>query len=245
MPTTSDGRWSPADSDDWDLTTDLAAMQVSNMEATTTAISTAVTSLNTAVRNGSPTVANQAERNALFPAPVQGNRVFRRDLGDEETYFQAHSPSTNPAGASVAGWYPRNRIFYAGRTGTQNLSAGTWNQLNSAVTQIRNDGIGTYSGAGGFVVTAAGTYEVSASAQLTNASAPMGVQITKNGGADSAFVVAGGLLEGSAQRGGWTVSNIVTMAPGDFFRVYIFTNVSNSISTGIGLGSASFRVKKL
>lgn len=245
MPTTSDGRWSPADSDDWDLTTDMAAMQVSNMEATATAISTAVTTLNESVRNGSTTVANQAARDALFPAPVQGNRVFRRDLGDEETYFQVYNATTNPGGASVAGWYPRNRIFYAGRTGTQTLSAGQWNQLNSALTQVRNDGIGTYSGAGGFVVTAPGTYEVSASAQLTTATAPMGVQITKNGGADSAFVIAGGLLEGSAQRGGWTVSNTVTMAAGDFFRVYVFTNVANSISTGIGLGSATFRVRKL
>lgn len=41
MPTTLDGRWSPDDSDDWDLTTDLAAMQVSNMTATNNAITTA------------------------------------------------------------------------------------------------------------------------------------------------------------------------------------------------------------
>lgn len=38
MPITPGGRFSPGDSDDWDLTTDLAAMQVSNESATATAI---------------------------------------------------------------------------------------------------------------------------------------------------------------------------------------------------------------
>lgn len=41
MPITADGRWSPNDSDDWDLTTHLAAMQVSNMEATNNSIAIA------------------------------------------------------------------------------------------------------------------------------------------------------------------------------------------------------------
>lgn len=38
MPTTPDGRWSPNDGDPFDLTTDLAAMQVSNSTATANAI---------------------------------------------------------------------------------------------------------------------------------------------------------------------------------------------------------------
>lgn len=237
MPITPGGRFSPGDSDDWDLTTDLAAMQVSNESATATQIAPAL-------RRGM-TVASAAERATLFPTPVQGDSVFRNDLGEEETYLAVYNATTNPGGASVAGWYPRNRMFFAARTGTQNLTGGAWNQLNSALSQVRNDGLGSYTSGGGFTISAPGTYEVSASAQLTNASAPMGVQISKNGGADSSFVVAGGLLEGSAQRGGWTASNIVQMAAGDFFRVYVYTSVSNSISTAIGLGSASFRIRKL
>lgn len=38
MPTTPGGRWSPSDSDEWDLTTDLATMQVSNETATANAL---------------------------------------------------------------------------------------------------------------------------------------------------------------------------------------------------------------
>lgn len=39
MPTTPGGRYSPGDSEEWDLTTDLAAMQVSNETATANEIS--------------------------------------------------------------------------------------------------------------------------------------------------------------------------------------------------------------
>ncbi|AWY05877.1 hypothetical protein SEA_PLATTE_53 [Microbacterium phage Platte] len=42
MPTTPGGRFSPGDSDEWDLTTDLAAMQVSNESASANEISAAV-----------------------------------------------------------------------------------------------------------------------------------------------------------------------------------------------------------
>lgn len=45
MPITPGGRFSPADSDDWDLTTDLAAMQVSNEAASATDISGALAAL--------------------------------------------------------------------------------------------------------------------------------------------------------------------------------------------------------
>lgn len=45
MPTTPGGRFSPGDTDDWDLTTDLAAMQVSNESATATEISAAIAAM--------------------------------------------------------------------------------------------------------------------------------------------------------------------------------------------------------
>lgn len=51
-------------------------------------------------------VANQAERNTLYPSPVQGNTVFRTDLGTTETYFGVYNSSTNPGGQASAGWYP-------------------------------------------------------------------------------------------------------------------------------------------
>ena len=51
-------------------------------------------------------VANQAERNSVYPAPVQGNTVFRADLGYEEKYYAAYNATTNPDGTKgTPGWY--------------------------------------------------------------------------------------------------------------------------------------------
>lgn len=57
-------------------------------------------------------VASAAERDALYPAPVQGNTVFRTDLGVRQTYFAAWNATTNPGGQGVsAGWVDQNRVF--------------------------------------------------------------------------------------------------------------------------------------
>ena len=51
-------------------------------------------------------VANQAERDSVYPAPVQGNTVFRADLGYEEKYYAAYNVTTNPDGTTgTPGWY--------------------------------------------------------------------------------------------------------------------------------------------
>ena len=54
---------------------------------------------------GQAIVADAAARNVLFPSPVQGNAVFRNDLGYEETYYGLYNVSTNPGGKTPAGWY--------------------------------------------------------------------------------------------------------------------------------------------
>lgn len=54
---------------------------------------------------GQVIVANAGARDALYPSPVQGNAVFRNDLGYEQVYYGLYNVSTNPGGLSVAGWY--------------------------------------------------------------------------------------------------------------------------------------------
>lgn len=121
MTTSALGVWTPGDSDDWDLTIDLAAMANS--------IDTVVLNqTNTINRRNSPLVASVTERTALFPSPVQGNRVYRSDTGYEEAYFAAYSAGSNPGGATPAGWYPVSGnlpSFSVERTQAQTVTSGS------------------------------------------------------------------------------------------------------------------------
>jgi hypothetical protein len=47
-----------------------------------------------------------AGRTAAYPSPVQGNTVFRTDLGYMERYYTAYDATTNPSGTTgTVGWY--------------------------------------------------------------------------------------------------------------------------------------------
>jgi hypothetical protein len=50
-------------------------------------------------------VANQSDRDAQYPTPGQGMKVYRTDLGVTQTYYGLFNASTNPGGRDVAGWY--------------------------------------------------------------------------------------------------------------------------------------------
>lgn len=67
------------------------------------------TALNKVHIGGLPKVANKDERDALFPNPVQGDGVFRKDLGYEERYYSAYNATSNPGGASIVGWHQIGR----------------------------------------------------------------------------------------------------------------------------------------
>jgi hypothetical protein len=73
---------------------------------------------------GQVIVADAAARNVLYPSPVQGNAVFRNDLGVEETYYGLYNSSTNVGGATPAGWYPMSRLLFAA-SATRSLVSGT------------------------------------------------------------------------------------------------------------------------
>lgn len=69
-------------------------------------------------------VASATERDTKFPSPVQGNSVFRNDLGYVQTYYALYNVSTNPGGRTPAGWYDvpgASKIAYGegGTTGHQ------------------------------------------------------------------------------------------------------------------------------
>lgn len=92
---------------------------------------------------GVQAVANATVRDSLIPAPNQGDKVFRSDLGYEQTYYAAWG-TANPGGRASAGWYDNQRnmglvpivpptVNYSGGTATAN-TLGTVSF--SAVTSI-------------------------------------------------------------------------------------------------------------
>jgi len=79
----------------------------SALEATILTRMSAVESRATNLEAANPVVVtSQAARSAIFPSPVQGNTVFRSDLGYMERYYAAYDAVTNPSGTTgTVGWY--------------------------------------------------------------------------------------------------------------------------------------------
>ncbi len=224
MATTSpDNIWTPDSGDAYALTVDLASTADTVQEA-----------LNNQAKKFSSSVTSAAQRNALFPSPAQGNRVFRTDLGYEETYLAIYNVTTNPGGASSAGWYPTRRVFTATRTGTQSLASG-WNVIGTAMTSVRNDGLGTFS-SGAFTVTAPGAYRISAKLYLSALSPQIGLELTKNATTpNSAGALASTFIQ--ATSAGVSVTTTETLAAGDVIRALGFTVNATTVDTAGSRGA--------
>ncbi len=93
-----------------------------------------------------PAANSAAERNVIWPAPVQGNRVYRTDWGWEEAYFEAYHPTNNKGGAQVAGWYP-----VSGAMPFIALTAASQQAVSNVTTLTKwaNPGVGTSRSHGG------------------------------------------------------------------------------------------------
>ena len=53
-------------------------------------------------------VTSSASRNELYPTPVQGDSVYRLDLGWEERYYEVYNSINNIGGKPEPGWYQVN-----------------------------------------------------------------------------------------------------------------------------------------
>lgn len=53
-------------------------------------------------------VTSAAARNELYPKPVQGDSVYRLDLGFEERYYETYNSKVNIGGKPNPGWYEVN-----------------------------------------------------------------------------------------------------------------------------------------
>lgn len=119
---------------------------------------------------GAPRLASSdSERNAIFPTPAQGNSVLRLDKGWIEQYFAAFNGTTNPSGASPAGWYPvggrtpgyiGNRSAWTTGTGAAAVAMFATGTTTSNITPDIS-----LSAAGVFTFATVGDYEMNLNMQ--------------------------------------------------------------------------------
>lgn len=207
MPTTPGGRFSPGDSDDWDLVTDLAAMQVSNESASATEIAAIPSTYR---------VGTNAQRLAIPVAQrFEGLKFYATDTRIEWLY-------TNNA------WRGDRGLFYTERSAAQPLSSG-WNIMNAGLGTPNYNDIGTWS-AGALTIARSGVYRYSAAVDLGSASNPMSTQITKNSTApDSSGTIGRSFLTASGLN--VPIAGVSALATGDVIRLLVFTSAANNLST--------------
>jgi len=93
---------------------------------------------------------------------VAGAQVYRTDTGRIEQYFGLYNSSSNPQGASVAGWYPVSGKPIVGRL-TTNTAQSSSASANTYVpmlwtTEVENSGMFNISNADRFTITQGGLY---------------------------------------------------------------------------------------
>lgn len=135
-------------------------------------------------------VGSAAARNALFPSPTVGDRVYRTDLGYTETWYPANFFVTGAA----AGWQREG-----GDSGWISITPGTGWALNSGapVRVRRQGGIVTMTGIMDFVAGSyanMGTIPAGARPVGINHMAPVTIRIGTTGYAGFSTVNAAGLL---------------------------------------------------
>lgn len=135
---------------------------------------------------GAPRIANSdAERNTIYPAPVQGNTVVRPDRGWTEQYFGAYNSGTNPAGATTAGWYPVSgrmpRLSRRRESTALSTAAANADSPFNLPTSVGNDTPSiTYVASTGVVTcTIPGWYQVSGVARWQQTANDAGRRIVK------------------------------------------------------------------
>lgn len=181
---------------------------------------------------GAPRSANSdSARNAIFPSPVQGNTVNRPDKGWVEMYYALYDPSTNPSGATPAGWYPVTGQMIGGAavktTTATSLGVGGWTLMTSSdfssslTTALAPKGIASFNGT--WTITTAGVYEVDAFA-LLGGTTPVGHLAIKLNDATATNVgaIAAGSAAFAGSFGAPNASVKYALAAGDVLRMGVY-----------------------
>lgn len=187
--------------------------------------------------------ATAAARDAYFGTPAteaarlalqaRGATTLRTDKGWTERYFATYNASTNPQGATPAGWYPIDGAlptFSVRRGAPQTFTGSTGFQLIDAAfgAPRRNNGVGTLA-SGVLTIAQAGWYQGLGYCRLSAANQPFGTQVTRN---SSVATLSDDTLFYNAPAGAGIDSQgsgLVRLKVGDTLRMYTFAPNGGSI----------------
>lgn len=178
-----------------------------------------------------PNAANEAQRQSLYPTPVQGNRVYRLDKGFYEVFYESYSPLTNPGGATPAGWYPapgsdirfsvsKDNFSMAANGSAQYPLAGNPAPARNDGYALASDGTITPPYIGDYEVVLRANWNTQNSAGQRNLG--MDYNGTMIGGGGSQNRAPGPMLGGEASNGLWHWRS--PAAAGGFVRPYTVQN---------------------
>jgi hypothetical protein len=211
-----------------------------------TRMSTAETNI-TGLRQVSPNFVNsQAARDALYPSPVQGNKVFRNDKGYEEQYFALYNASTNVGGATPAGWYPvagTLPVYQVVKNATNfTPTSGAWFALSNTAhwTAVEADPTGVITYNGNFTVGLTGWYEIFGAVWTDGGTGGPGIMQAKK---NNTTPGVGDMLAVQSWAGGfnWTtghLSRAVKLNAGDYVHWQYITN--NPVAVGTNNREATY-----
>lgn len=131
--------------------------------------------------------ATSAARTTALPSPSQGMTAWLNDSGCAFQYYELYNASTNPAGASTAGWYPMaGQAVFVGTCGSFTTTTGVAADAGATSNLYTEniDPLGWHSAATNtqrIIPTVAGVYRFSSNAIFaSNATGARAASFFKN-----------------------------------------------------------------
>lgn len=192
------------------------------------------------------TVATQAARDAIFPNAVQGNRIHRSDLGYTEAYYGLYNVTTNPSGATPAGWYPIDGAMPMA-IAKRSASGATFSHLvyNDATTNAFWTTQSLYGGFtvnNGFVVPVSGVYRLNATIHTTGSAGDLLAGFYTGALPSSVGGMRGGTVSGTIQTNNLANIHLVDkFTAGEIIKISTLTTAATATwAANSGSFSAEF-----
>lgn len=168
-----------------------------------------------------------SNRDAIITSPKQGMSAFNNATGCMETYYELYNSSTNPGGASVAGWYPvqgnlpkLSVITSTAQTLTSTAAAITF---GGTLTQDIENNISFNKSTGTVTINQPGMYRVTGMFTVNaTTSGSKVINIYKNGAGVLSQVVTTAVITPME------ISTVLKLVSTDTINIYGSANVSTT-----------------